>query len=278
IDRQHLGESLVKGPFTAIYPGGLYAGTAYYDKDSTVYYPFDVAAAKAELEKAGLKDTDGNGIVNFPAGTAGGADVEITLLNNADYQTDKNLAEGVVASMEAIGIRVILNTLAGNSMNDVINNGKWDWRVNRNGSELISVVQGTSSLAPTGPQTSPQHRAGTDKSVDLLPFEQQMVDVVNKFIGTSDAAERVALMKQYQKLFTENVNTIGLTQYPGALIINKRFANIPPGAPIFMFNWAEDNIIRERVYVPADKQQDFELHPDTLPGEPGLGKGAVPVS
>ena len=62
-------------------------------------------------------------------------------------------------------------------------------------------------------------------------------------------------MKQYQKLFTENVNAIGLTQYPGALIINKRFANIPPGAPIFMFNWAEDNIIRERVYVPTDKQQ-----------------------
>ena len=44
------GESLVKGPFTAIYPGGIYAGTTYYDKDSTVYYPFDLEAARAELE------------------------------------------------------------------------------------------------------------------------------------------------------------------------------------------------------------------------------------
>ena len=95
IDRQHLGDSLVKGPFTAIYPGGLYAGTAYYDKDSTVYYPYSLEAAKAELEKAGLKDTDGNGIVNFPADTAGvgGKDVEITLLANTDYATDKSLAE-----------------------------------------------------------------------------------------------------------------------------------------------------------------------------------------
>ena len=75
IDRQHLGDSLVKGPFTAIYPGGLYAGTAYYDKASTVYYPFDLDVAKAELAKAGLKDTDGNGIVNFPADVAGGQDV-----------------------------------------------------------------------------------------------------------------------------------------------------------------------------------------------------------
>ena len=34
--------SLVKGPFTAIYPGGLYAGTSFYDKASTVYYPFNL--------------------------------------------------------------------------------------------------------------------------------------------------------------------------------------------------------------------------------------------
>jgi peptide/nickel transport system substrate-binding protein len=76
-------------------------------------------------------------------------------------------------------------------------------------------------------------------------------------------------MKQYQRVFTENVFSVGLTQYPGALIINKRFANIPDGAPIYMYNWAEDNIIRERVYVPKDSQQDYELHPEALPGEPG---------
>ena len=147
----------------------------------------------------------------------------------------------------------------------------------RNGSELISVVQGTTSLAPTGPQTSHFHRAGSGGSVDLLPFEKQMVDVVNKFIAEPDAAKRVDLMKQYQKLYTENVYAVGLTQYPGALIINKRFANIPPGAPIFMFNWAEDNIIRERVFVPKDKQQNYELHPETLPGLPPgrIGNGPV---
>jgi peptide/nickel transport system substrate-binding protein len=47
------------------------------------------------------------------------------------------------------------------------------------------------------------------------------------------------------------------------------------GTPIFMFNWAEDAIIRERVFVPEDKQSNFELHPDTLPGEPGVGNGPI---
>lgn len=275
IDRQRLGESLVKGPFTAIYPGGLYAGTSYYDKASTVYYPFDVAAAKAELAAAGLKDTDGDGFVNFPKNVAGGKNVEVTLLVNGDYKTDKNLGEGVVAMLGAAGVRVVLNTLAGKDADATRDTGKFDWNIRRNQSEIITVVQNTSELAPVGPATSRFHRAPDSKgAVDLLDFEKKMVDTVNKFIASNDAAERKSLMKTYQKLYTENVYAVGLTQYSGALIINKRFSNVPSGAPIFMYNWAEDNIIRERVYVAKDKQQNFELHPGTLPGAPGSA-GAV---
>lgn len=266
IDRQRLGDSLVRGPFTAIYPGGLYAGTAYYDKASTVYYPYDLTAANTMLDGLGLTDTDGNGVRNFPNG---GADVEITLLANTDYSTDTNLAEGVIAMMEPLGLRVIANFQTGTARDDMQQSGNFDWHVRRQTSEVVSVVQGTHTLAPTGPRTSYFHQAGKDGTLDLLPYEQEMVDTINAFIKSADNAERTELMKTYQKLFTENVNAVGLTQYPGALIINKRFANIPAGAPIFMFNWAEDNIIRERVFVPADKQADFELHPQTLPGAPG---------
>lgn len=271
-DRQRLGESLVRGPFTAIYPGGLYAGTAFYDKESTVYYPYDLEAAKALLEGIGLTDTDGNGIRNFPDG---GGDVEITILANSDYGTDTNLAEGVIAQMEPLGLRVIANFQTGTARDDMMESGQFDWQVRRQGSEMVSVVQGTVSLAPTGPRTSYFHRAGADGALDLLPFEQELVDTVNAFIKSTDNAERGELMKKYQKIYTENVYSVGLTQYPGALIINKRFANIPAGAPIFMFNWAEDNIIRERVFVPADKQSDNELHPETLPGAPGSATGLL---
>jgi peptide/nickel transport system substrate-binding protein len=275
IDRQRLGESLVRGPFTAIYPGGLYAGTTFYDKESTAYYPTDLAAANAMLDSLGLVDTDGNGVRNFPEGTAGGNDVEITILANTDYGTDTNLAEGVIAMMEPLGIRAIANFQTGTARDDMQESGQFDWSVMRQGSEYVSVVQGTVDLAPTGPRVHQFHRAGADGTLDLLPFEQELVDTVNAFIATSDSEERTELMKQYQRIFTENVYSVGLTQYPGALIINKRFTNIPAGAPIFMFNWAEDNIIRERVYVPEEAQQDYELHPETLPDVPG---GSGPVS
>ena len=71
--------------------------------------------------------------------------------------------------------------------------------------ELLTVVQNTAALAPTGPRITRHHRAGTDGTLDLLPFEQEMVDIVNKFNVSLDAGERVELMKQYQKLHTENV-------------------------------------------------------------------------
>jgi peptide/nickel transport system substrate-binding protein len=269
IDRQRLGESLVKGPFIAQYAGGLYPGTAYYDEASTVFYPYSLESAKAHFEAAGLTDTDGNGFLNHPADVLGGADVQITLLVNGDYETDKNLAAGAVAMLEEAGIQVALNQLSGNDRDATRDAGTWDWQVFRNPTEIITVVQNTTQLAPTGPTTSWNHRANEEGELDLLPWEQEMVDVVNRFIASRDPTERTELMKEYQRLYTENLYGIGLVNYPGALVINKRFANIPPGAPIFQFNWAEDNIIRERVFVPEDRQQDHELHPDTLPGAPG---------
>ncbi|QDY71013.1 ABC transporter substrate-binding protein [Qingshengfaniella alkalisoli] len=274
IDRQRLGNSLVKGPFTAIYPGGLYSGTSYYDQDSTVYYPYDLATAKEYLKAAGLEDTDGDGFVNHPADVLDGQNVQMTLLATNDYQTDKNLAEGVVAMLEELGIRVALNTLSGNDRDATRDSGRYDWMVMRNPTELITVVQRTDQLAPVGPRTSFNHRANDAGEMDLLPFEQEMVDLINQFIASDDGNERKEIMKNYQKVRTENLYGIGLTQYPGALIINKRFSNIPPGTPIFMYNWAEDSIIRERVYVASDAQKDYELHPQTLPPAPG-GDGPV---
>ncbi|AJY48438.1 periplasmic alpha-galactoside-binding protein [Martelella endophytica] len=269
LDRQAIGDSLVRGPFTAIYPGGLASGTSFYDRESTYYYPYDPDGAKELLKSIGLEDTDGNGFVNWPADTLGGEDVDIVLLVGSNYTTDMNLSEAVIGQLQQVGLRVIQNAVENNQHDAMRYAGDFDWMIMRNPPALASVVQGTTSLAPVGPRTSDHHRAGPDGTLDLLPYEEQMIDIVDQFIATDDNAERTELMKQYQTVATQNVDTIGLTEYPGALIINKRFDNVAAGAPIFMFNWAEDAVIRERMFVPADDQQNHELHPETLPGEPG---------
>ncbi|MEO6014766.1 MAG: ABC transporter substrate-binding protein [Devosia sp.] len=275
IDRQGLGNSLVKGPFTAPYPGGLYPASAFYDRDSTVYYPFSIESAKEYLKRAGLADTDGDGFVNFPASVMSGANVEVVVSADGDGATNRNIAETIVSSMEKIGVRVIPQFVGSNSF--MANNaaGQFDWAVTRNGSELLTVTQNTQNLAPVGPQTSGFHKANAAGALDLLPFEEDLVNTVKTFLDSTNPEERVALMKHYQKVYTENVYSVGLTNYAAALVINKRFANVPVGMPVFLFNWGEDSIIRERLYVPTDKQQDYELTPNTIPGKPGKGEGPV---
>jgi peptide/nickel transport system substrate-binding protein len=271
LDRARLGDSLVKGPFATPYAGGVMQGTSFYDAASTTFFPFDTASAKAALAAAGLEDTDGNGFVNF----AGGDDVNVTLLANIDYATDKNLAEGVIAMMADAGLKVTLNGLSGKDFDNARDGGKYDWFINRNGVEWITMVQNSAMLAPVGPSTDANHRANAAGELDLLPYEEEMVATINAFISERDPAARTELAKTYQKLHTENLDTIGLVAFPAALMVNKRFANIPAGAPVFMYNWAEDNIMRERVFVPTDKQLGAEEHANMLPGAPGE---AGPVS
>ena len=277
IDRQRLGNALVKGPFTAIYPGGMVADATYYDAASTVYYPYSVESAKAHFEAAGLTDTDGNGFVNFPEGVVGGQDVQIVLMTNTDYGTDKTIAEAVIAMMAEAGLKVTLASFGGNAWDAEFLSGRFDWAVRRNDPELITPVQQASRLAPVGPQTARMHMANGAGELDLLPFEERLVDTVNAFVGSRDADERKALMQEWQQVYTENVYGIGLTQYPGALVINKRFSNVPKGTPIFMYNWAEDGVIRERLWVAADKQGGRELHPDDPPGRAGRRRTGLRV-
>ncbi len=137
--------------------------------------------------------------------------------------------------METVGIKVNVQGLNGNDTDAVRLSGSWDWQIFRNGSDLITVVQNTTQLAPVGPQTMRTHFANEAGELDLMPFEEELNTIINGFIGTRDPAERTELMRQYQQVYHSNVYGVGLTAYPGALIINKRFANIPSGAPIFMY-------------------------------------------
>jgi len=261
LDRVLLGDSMVKGPFMAIYPGGLYPDTTYYNQDSTIYYPFSVEQAKAYLEAAGLKDSDGDGLVNYPDG----ANVEIALLASNAAGTDTTLSDGIIAMMEKIGLRVIADYTDGNGVEARRDAGDFDWAIRRVERAFNTVLQDTASLAPLGPTTSPFHKAGPDGTIEVMDFEQKLVDIMNEF-RSATAERRKELMVDYQKIFTENVYSAGLVNYPGALIINKRFRNVPAGTPILSFQWAEDSALREQMYVPAEEQKDYELFPKTLAG------------
>ena len=207
--------------------------------------------------------------MNFPADTpeVGGQNVQLIILGNTSSITDRGLMDGVVAQLEQIGIQAIPQAMSeGTQLTAAQGAGQFDWLLERNtGGELLAVVTNATQLAPVGLQTDINHHAGTDGTLDLLPYEVSMVEIVEKFIATDDAALRVELMKEYQKLYTENLDGIGLTQFAAALVVNKRFANVPVGTPNYLYNWGEDSIMRERSSFPPTSSRTTNCTPRRFP-------------
>ncbi len=128
---------------------------------------------------------------------------------------------------------------------------------------LIPTRQ-TCDYAPISGNCPDWHQTGEDGERNLFDWEQEIADAVNQIQATWDAGEAAAAARTIQKNWTENVYTIGLIQEPAALLINKRIKNAHPGTPVFMFEWAEDGVVRERLWSVAGDQID-ELLEGTIP-------------
>ena len=257
LDRDAIGQSIARGPFSYPYPGGFSVGSPYYDYDSTVLYGFNQARANELLDALGLADTDGNGVRNLP-GT--GADMEIDLAYDTGEPTDKKQVDAVVSQLAEVGIRILPRAV--DELEPVADSGNWNM-IERRHHWLVPTRQ-TCDYVPISDNCPDWHQVDDDGNRSLFDWEQEMVDAVNTIQQTWDSAEAAAAARVIQRNWTENVYTVGLTQAPAALLINKRIKNAHPGTPVFMFEWAEDGVVRERLWASADEQID-ELLPGTIP-------------
>lgn len=256
LDREAIGQSVARGPFTYPFPGGFSSGSPYYDHDSTVYYPYDAAKANALFDELGLADTDGNGIRNLPDG---GADVEIDMVYANDRTVDRKQIDAVTSMLAEVGLRILPSAVE--DIDVIAKGGDFNTLLRRQ--QWVIPTREFCLQIPVGATCPDFHLANEDGSRDLFDFEQDILDAFEVINTTWDPAEGAAAAKAIQKAWTENAYTIGTIQAPAALLINKRIKNAHPGTPVFMFEWAEDGVVRERLWTPASEQLE-ELLPGTI--------------
>ncbi len=261
-DREGIAQSIMRGPFLRAWAGGLYPGAPEFNKDSVVYYPFDVESAKTLLAQMGLKDTDNNGILNWTEGSQAGKDVILQLLASQDAMETQSVAEALVNQWGQVGIKINYRIITSSAFTEVNQNGNWDMQVFRGGQAFALPFTRISDLAPIATNFN-RHREG-DKPRQLQPFEQQLVDIVDKYRSTFDPAARKDLMSQYNKIYTENVYDMGVFVGRYGLGLAKRVKNVPSGTPAFMYTWVEDAILLDTLWTPKDQQLP-ENRPDTIP-------------
>ena len=147
--------------------------TGFYDKDSTVYYPYDLDGAKAELEKAGLTDSDGDGFVNFPERRQRRGDParQRRLRHRQEprrgHHRDDGAARRSGHSEHPVGQRQRSRRCRLGSSTGCFA---------ATTPELVTVVQNTDAARAGRPADSSAATAPTiEGEIDLLDFEKQMV-------------------------------------------------------------------------------------------------------
>jgi len=187
-DRDGIAQSIMKGPFLRGWAGGLFPGAPDFDQKSVVYYPFDPASAKILLAQIGLKDTNNDGVLEWTSGPTSGQPVVLQLRASQDAKETQSVAEAVVNQWGSVGIKINMKIMDSATASDMDQAGTWDMLVSRDGQALALPFTNVTALAPIT-KTFNYHREGTQPR-QLMDFEQSLVDLVNKYRTTYDAAGR----------------------------------------------------------------------------------------
>ncbi len=263
-DREALGQSLVRGPFAHPFAGGLHTETPFYKADMVVFYPYDPEGAETLLAKLSFEDTDGDGLVNWTDGPLAGQNLEVTLHHTLLRTTDVSLTDSVVSMMQDVGIRVIPRPIQ-QGAEVVRETCEWDWILDRGDNEYHVPIANLDWLAPLATNVPQWHQGTAEHPQVLLPFEETLVELITKIRIEPDIETRNEMLREYNRVFTDNIYNVGLITIPAALLINKRIKNVPPGTPVLAYQWSEDAVMRECFWV-AEGDQIQELFPETLPG------------
>jgi peptide/nickel transport system substrate-binding protein len=260
-DRDGIAQSIMKGPFLRGWAGGLYPGAPDFDKNSVVYYPYDPPSANALLDEMGLKKGS-DGIRTWTSGPMSGQPVVIQLMASQDQKETQSVAEAVVNQWSAVGIKVNMKIWDSQTQTDAMAAGTWDMRTYRQDQAFALPFVNVTNLAPIT-KNFRWHLEG-DKPRQMMDFEKDLVDIVNKYRVTFDPAGRKKLMFDYNNIFTKNVYDLGVFVGRYGLGTAKRVKNIPDGTPVFLYTWVEDAVLLDQVWTPAD-QQLKQNRPETIP-------------
>ncbi len=267
IDRDGLARSLTNGPFFRPWPGGLFPGSDFFNKESVVYYPFSPDTSRALLTEIGLKDTDNDGILNWTEGPMAGKNVEISMTTWEDISAGATLGQALTLLFQDIGIKVNFRILTNTAMTEANTNGEWEMRIARPGQAFATPNVRCKEIAPTIKEFS-WHREGSQPE-EYADYEQKMVEIANTFCLERDPQKMKDLMFEYNKIHTENVYTIGLVVGRYGLMLNKYFKNVPIGTPPFLYQWDFNNFLPEQIWLDeADRWVlgQKEIYPNKLPG------------
>ncbi len=223
IDRQLLVKTVLDGLAPVI--DGSIQPLSWAYTDSVRRYPYDTTRARALLEEAGWRDTNGDGIREKD-----GAPLRFTLMTQAGFAIRENIAQAVQRQLKDVGVDVKIQLVDGTAISSLWFEGKFDamlhwWHMPSD--PEITTFFASDRTPPAGRNIN----YVADDSLDKLMYASDR---------TVERARRRALLVAAQQRLAELIPEIPLynvTRIDAVPATLKNFKGNPTNTGIFWNVW-----------------------------------------
>jgi peptide/nickel transport system substrate-binding protein len=219
INREALANTVFSGRAVPIY-SVITPGDKTWFSDDVIKYPYDPQRARQMLAEIGLKDTNGDGILEDSEGHT----VEINIITNASNNQRVETAAFVARNLQDVGIKANAVPISLGVLVDKM----------QSTFDFDAMVLGWQPTPPPGPagkknvilSSGLQHVCFASQERPSTEWEARADQLMQQIDASPDAAERFRLFAQVQRIWSEYLPEINLVAPLEAVAYKNKFGNL----------------------------------------------------
>lgn len=188
---------------------------------------YSLQAANSKLDALGYKDTNRDGIRNFPGG---GPNVEFNLLHASDSSIMPGVATIIQSDFAKIGLKVNLQGITGSTVLPTAMAGNFDAVLNSFGDQpdpqlRKDIWQPGGALHYWRRSLQPAQEGGTPNFALMQDWEKRIYDIFAQAEANGNQAQRKRLYNEWQLLFARNLPVILIAKPDSVAAFQGRIGN-----------------------------------------------------
>jgi peptide/nickel transport system substrate-binding protein len=244
-DRQAIVNTVYLGAAVPVHGPVTPRNTTWFSA-STPVYPHDPAKARQLLASIGLRDGNGDGMLEDAAGRP----VRFSLLVQAGHLRER-VATMLQEHFRAVGLGTDVVGLEGRAIFERWAKGDYD--------SVFHAFQVSATDPALTPDfwmsSSPSHVWHPSQPVPATPWERRMDELMMKQASAASLEERQRLFAEVQRIFGEELPALYFAVPKVTIAASRRVLNLHPAPQIPQLLWAADSIGVSSSGPPAARSQ-----------------------